>query len=366
MNPAPPNAGAVDLSGLGWHDGWAEAWKALDNDALVPGRIVGEDRHVYSAVTAAGEVSATLAGRFLHDTEEASALPRVGDWVALTPLPGESKGVIRHCLPRRTRLARRLPGRETREQVLAANVDLVFIVQSLDANFRPRRLERFLMMAHDGGVAPMVVLNKADLCAAVETRVAEARAVCGDTPILVTSIPRRRGLRAMARVIRPAQTVAFIGSSGVGKSSLINSLYGEEIQATIEVRAADAKGRHTTSWREMIPLPGGGLVMDTPGLRELQAWLDEEGLTGAFPEIGLLAESCRFRDCRHVAEPGCAVRDAATSGTLPRDRYEAFLKLQGEHHALSGSRIERQRVSRPPQGRGRSVRQTRFEEDDPE
>ncbi|MBN8246945.1 MAG: ribosome small subunit-dependent GTPase A [Verrucomicrobia bacterium] len=362
--PSSNSAGAVDLSGLGWHDGWAAAWKALDTAALVPGRIVGEDRHVYSVVTAAEEVSATLAGRLLHETEESSALPRVGDWVALTPQPGESKGVIRHCLPRRTRLARRLPGRETREQVLAANVDLVFIVQSLDANFRPRRLERFLMMAHDGGVAPVVVLNKADLCSAVEARVAEARAVCGEAPILVTSIPRRRGLQAMARTIRPAQTVAFIGSSGVGKSSLINSLYGEEIQATIEVRAADAKGRHTTSWRELIPLPGGGLVMDTPGLRELQAWLDEEGLAGTFPEIRMLAGSCRFRDCRHAAEPGCAVRAAATSGVLPRDRYEAFLKLQGEHQTLAGSRAERQRIPRPSPGRGRAIRRQNFEDED--
>lgn len=355
MNPALPNAAGVDLSSLGWNDGWALAWAAAGDPALVPARIVGEDRHVYAAVTAAGEVSATLAGRLLHQVEDSSELPRVGDWVALAPMPGESKGVIRLRLPRRTRLARRLPGRETREQVLAANVDRVFIVQSLDANFRPRRLERFLMMAHDGGVEPVVVLNKADLCDAVDPRVAEARSVCGGAEILVTSVPRRRGLRALAQGIAAGKTVAFIGSSGVGKSSLINSLYGEEIQATLEVRSADSKGRHTTSWRELIPLPGGGLVVDTPGLRELQAWLDEDGLAGAFADVQSLSGNCRFRDCRHDAEPGCAVRAAADSGALPRDRYEAFLKLQGEHQSLAGRRVERQRVTRQRAGRLRPL-----------
>jgi len=354
----------LDLANLGWNDGWAGEWESLGEPGLVPGRIVGEDRHVYGVVTAGGEVTASLAGRFLHGMRESADLPRVGDWVALTPLPGESKGVIRHRLPRRTRLARRLPGRETREQVLAANVDVAFIVQALDGNFRPRRLERFLMMAHDGGVEPVVILNKADLCESLEARIAEARAVCGQAVVLVTSVPRRRGLRELARKIRPAMTVAFIGSSGVGKSSLVNSLYGEEIQATLEVRSADSKGRHATSWREMIPLPGGGLVVDTPGLRELQAWLDEDGLTGAFADVQSLSGACRFRDCRHGGEPGCAVRAAADSGTLPRDRYEAYLKLQGEHQSLTGNRIERQRTTRPTSERSRPPRQRHFDEEE--
>ncbi|MCW5557050.1 MAG: ribosome small subunit-dependent GTPase A [Verrucomicrobiae bacterium] len=366
MNPAPPIATGVALSALGWDDGWASAWETVGDPSLVPGRIVGEDRHVYLAVTAAGEATATPAGRLLHALKDSSELPRVGDWVGLTPMPGESKGVIRCVLPRRTRLARRLPGRETREQVLAANVDRVFIVQALDGNFRSRRLERFLMMAHDGGVEPVVVLNKADLCdaVAVDARLAEARAVCGGAAILATSVPRRRGLRALARRISPGKTVAFIGSSGVGKSSLINSLYGEEIQATLEVRAADSKGRHTTSWRELIPLPDGGLVVDTPGLRELQAWGEEEGLAGAFADVQSLSGSCRFRDCRHEAEPGCAVRAAADSGTLRRDRYEAFLKLQGEQQTLANQRTERRRVTRQRAGRLRSLEQAAFDEED--
>ncbi|MEN9675110.1 MAG: ribosome small subunit-dependent GTPase [Verrucomicrobiota bacterium] len=344
----------MDLSTLGWSDCFAGALSQLEDPELLPGRVVNEDRHAYTVVTAGGELPATITGRLLHTTQDTANLPKIGDWVALTPVAGESKGIIRHVLPRRTRLGRRLPGRETQEQILAANVDIAFVVQSLDANFNARRLERFLVMVHDGGVRPVVVLNKADLCSDVDGHVARARAVCGDTEILVTSLKRRRGLKQLSSLIAPAQTVVFIGSSGVGKSTLINSLYGEEIQATIEVRDRDSKGRHTTSARELIPLPSGGLVIDTPGMRELQVWLAEEGLDDAFPDIRVLANGCRFRDCRHQKEPECAVRVAADSGSLPRNRYDAYLKLQGEQKNLADQRREHTYVIRRRAGRQRT------------
>lgn len=344
----------MNLPHLGWSDFFAGAWSQLNDPALHPGRIVSEDRHSFTVVTEAGEIMASLSGRFLHALQRPSDLPKIGDWVALTPVAGESKGVIRHVLPRRTRLGRRLPGPETHEQILAANVDVAFIVQALDNTFNPRRLERFLVMAHDGGVRPVVVLNKADLCTDLDGHVARARAVCGEVTILITSVRRRRGLKAVSELIVPFETVVFVGTSGVGKSSLINCLYGEEIQATLEVRDRDSKGRHATSWRELIPLPNGGLVIDTPGMRELQVWLDEEGLDDAFPDIRSLASHCRFRDCGHEREPGCAVRAGAEGGSLPRPRYDAYLKLQHEQKYLADERREHTYVVRRRQGRQRT------------
>lgn len=343
----------MELIPLGWSDRFAEALSRLADPSLLPGRVVNEDRHSYTVVTTGGEMQATITGRLLHITADPADLPKIGDWVALTLVGGESKGIIRHVLPRRTRLARRLPGRGTQEQILASNVDVAFIVQALDSTFNPRKLERFLVMAHDGGVRPVVVLNKADLCTDPDALVEQARAVCGDTEILVTSVRRRRGLKILTGMITPATTVVFIGSSGVGKSSLINCLYGEAIQATIEVRDRDSKGRHATSSRELIPLPGGGLVIDTPGMRELQAWLDEEGLLEAFPDVRILADGCRFRDCSHQKEPGCAVRSAADSGSLPRQRYDAYLKLQKEHTQLADKRRKHAWVIRRREGRQR-------------
>ena len=341
----------MDLVSLGWSDRFAGALSALNDPALIAGRVVNEDRHAFTVVTAAGEVSAAPSGRFLHDTRNPADLPKIGDWVALTAVPGEAKGVIRWVLPRRTRLGRRLPGRETQEQILAANVDVAFIVQALDGTFNTRRLERFLSMVHEGGVRPVVVLNKSDLCPDPDARLAEAKAVCQATPIVVTSVQTRKGIKALTRLIVPAETVVFVGSSGVGKSSLINSLYGEEIQATIEVRDRDSKGRHTTSWRELIPLPWGGLVIDTPGMRELQAWLAGEGLDDAFPDVRALAAECRFRNCRHEREPGCAVRAATDSGAFPKKRHEAYLKLQHEQKYLADERRVHTYVVRRREGR---------------
>ena len=343
----------MDLTKLGWNDHFAEALARLGEPTLVPARVVSGDRNALVVVTADGEQRANISGRMLHLARDSSELPRIGDWVALSPVAGEAKGVVRHVLPRRTRLGRRVPGRETREQVLAANVDTAFIVQAMDSTFNPRRMERFLAMTHDGGVRPVVLLNKADLCEDPEEFLRRTREVCGDTPVVVCSARTRRGLGLIRGFIVPAETVVFVGSSGVGKSSLVNSLYGERIQATIEVREGDSKGRHTTSSRELIPLACGGLVIDTPGLRELQVWLEEEGLDVVFAEIRGLAAGCRFRDCSHVDEPACAVRAAADEGRLPRSRFEAYLKLQKEQRQLAGDRQRHARVLVRREGRNR-------------
>jgi len=331
----------MNLKSLGWSKRFAEAFSAVSQPAWIPGRVVSEHRGTLVLVTEQGELPAVVPGRLQHLAATAAELPKIGDWVAVAPRPGENKGVIQCVLPRHSQLGRKVPGRVTTQQILAANVDVVFIVQALDASFRPRKLERFLMVAHEGNVRPVILLNKADVCTDPAPIVDAAKRVAGEVTILVTSAETRRGLKALSALIRPTETVVFLGSSGVGKSSLINRLCGEEFQTTLEVRERDSKGRHATTARELLPLPGGGLVIDTPGLRELQLWANEEALDEAFAEISVLAQGCRFRDCRHVDEPDCRVRSAVDSGALPRARYDSFLKLSKEQESLVASSQER-------------------------
>lgn len=316
-----------DLRELGWDDAWAAA---LPDPALVPARVAGEGKNYYFAVTAEGERLARVAGRMLHRRTADAELPKVGDWVGVRRVPQDERVVIEAVLPRRTWLARKLPGRETEAQVLATNMDVVFVVQALDATFNLRRLERFLVMVHEGGARPVVVLNKADLCDDVPARVAAAQAAAGETAVLTACARTGRGLGGLRRFTGPGRTVAFVGTSGVGKSSLINRLAGEALLPTQEVRAADAKGRHTTTARELLPLPGGGLVIDTPGMREFHMWTAEEGLGEAFPDIVALAAGCHFRNCTHTGEKACAVLAAQAEGRLERARHESFQKLRHE------------------------------------
>lgn len=338
----------MDLAEFGWNDRLAAALAALGQPEWRPGRVVSEHRGVRLLLTSEGEIAATVAGRLEHHAASAAELPHIGDWVSYAPVPGESKGVIHQVLPRTSRLSRKIPGRANEEQILAANVDLAFIVQALDNTFRIRRIERFLSLALDSGIRPVLILNKADLNPDHAPLVAAAEAVAAGATVIVTSAETRKGLKALARLIQPADTVVFLGSSGVGKSSLINRLCRDELQATIEVRERDSKGRHTTTAREILPLPGGGLVIDTPGLREVQLWIQENTLDEAFGEIHGFGAQCRFRDCRHENEPGCAVRAALEAGTLTRERYDSFLKLRREQESVSAgisvrARQERQR-----------------------
>ena len=321
----------MDLTKLGWNADLNQQFAPHLAKGLVPARVAVEDKHFFRVWTADAELLAQVTGKCMHDARGSNAkLPKVGDWVAVKLVPNEEKAMIQAILPRRTKLCRTLTGRGSTEHILATNIDTAFMVTAADASFDAARLEQMLVMAHESGARPVVLLNKIDLCDDLDARLADATRVAGDALVLAACALTGRGVKKLAQLIKPGDTAVFIGTSGVGKSSLINRLYGEDIQATVEVRTNDAKGRHTTSWREMIFLPQGGVVIDTPGMREFHIWIASEGSKQAFPELDALSVRCRFRDCTHTKEHQCAVLEALAAGTLPRERYDSFLKLQLE------------------------------------
>jgi ribosome biogenesis GTPase len=318
------------LEALGWSDALRQAFAPFATEGLEPARVAVVHSGLHRVCGEQGELLAEVAGRLRHQASGGQDLPAVGDWVAIRPRAGEGRATIHAILPRRSRFSRKAAGDETREQVLAANVDTVFLLAGLDGDYNPRRIERYLVTAWDSGAEPVVLLSKADLCEDVPARVAEIEALAAGVPVHAVSSLRREGLEAVRGYIPPGRTVALLGSSGAGKSTLINALLGEERLRTREVRRADSRGRHTTTRRELILLPGGGLVIDTPGMRELSLWQPGEGLTSTFDDVEALAAGCAFKDCRHESEPRCAVREAVASGSLPSERLESWRKLQGE------------------------------------
>ena len=325
--PAPP---AADLRFLGWDALWEEAAEPYRIQGLGFGRIVVERRESYVLTAAGGDRDAEVSGRFLFEAEAPADFPKVGDWVALTDYPREAKAVIHAVLPRRTKLSRHAAGKRTEEQILAANIDTIFLVQGLDFDFNVRRLERQMVMARESGAEPVVLLNKADLCSDAEARLAEAREAIPGSEVLAVTALASSGLDALRAFLRPARTHLLIGSSGVGKSTLINALVGRDLLATAPVRADDSKGRHTTTRRELVVLPGGALLIDTPGVREFGLWEADEAVGDVFADIDALALECRFTDCAHVREDGCSVLAAVASGALPAGRLESYRKLRKE------------------------------------
>jgi ribosome biogenesis GTPase len=315
---------------LGWDDRFVQEFQPYATAGLVPARVIAEHQHIYRVSTETEEVLARVAGRARHRWRTRDAFPAVGDWVALRLAAHDSTPLIEGVLPRRSRFSRKAAGRTVEQQVLAANVDTVFLVSGLDHDFNPRRIERYLITAWAGGAAPVIVLNKADASDVVDVRRREVEAIAPGVPIVVTSARRGDGVEALRAHVQPRRTVAFLGSSGVGKSTLINALLGEARQATRDVRASDQRGRHTTTHRELIVVPGGGLLIDTPGMRELQLWEGEGALEAAFPDIEALAGECHFTDCTHDREPRCAVKQAVAEGRLPAVRLEQYQKLRRE------------------------------------
>jgi ribosome biogenesis GTPase / thiamine phosphate phosphatase len=322
------------LSSLGWTDWFEERFQDHQSEGREPGRVVADYGSAYLVQLEVGEARAVVTGRLRHSAGTRALLPAVGDWVAVQAGGGGAQGSIVAVLERRSWLSRKEADESTVEQVMAANVDRVFVVAALSEEVNLRRLERYLTIAWNSGATPVIVLTKADLAADPEVAAAAVEPIASAVPVIVASGATGEGLDRIKAELASGLTGVLIGPSGVGKSTLINRLMGDNAIKTQSVRR-DGKGRHTTTHRELILLPHGGMLIDTPGLRELQLWGDGAALDQAFEDIARLAAGCRFRDCAHRSEPGCAVRGAVDRGELTAERLSSYRKLERELHALA-------------------------------
>lgn len=321
----------MTLADLGWNDALQREFAAHAENGLVPARVTLQLKGFWEVTTPETARLAECTGKFLNATRSAADMPAVGDWVAIEPRPGDdTRALIHAVMTRRTKFSRKAAGEQNVEQVVAANVDTVFLVSSLDANFNLRRIERYLAAARASGAQPVIVLNKSDLARDAADRRAEVETIASGVPIVVTSALKRGGVKPLRPWLKPHTTVAFLGSSGVGKSTLINELVGEERLVTQEVRDIDGKGRHTTTLRELVISEDGVLIIDTPGMRELQPWQAGDAINDLFADIKELTLRCRFTDCTHGNEPGCAVNAALEDGSLDPVRWQSYLRLARE------------------------------------
>ena len=321
----------MNLERYGWNADWASAFAPFAAEGLEPGRVIIQHRGAYVLAIDSGDRWAEMTGPMRNATRSAIDRPAVGDWVAHDADASADRVKVSAILPRRSAFVRNAAGEVTTEQVVAANVDVALLISSLNQEFNPRRIERYLAVAWESGASPVIVLTKADLGSDIPAAVQAVDAVAAGVPIHVISSVTGQGIEALREVIRSSGTAAAVGSSGVGKSTLINRLLDEERMATSEIRE-DGRGRHTTTHRELIVLPGGGCIIDTPGMRVMQLWEADEGVAQTFDDVESLAAECKFRDCAHETEPGCAVQAAISAGTLPRERLDAYRKLQRELH----------------------------------
>lgn len=320
----------MSLEDYGWDKSWAEKFSVAGEKLDVPARVISEHRSRYRAHTGDVDISAKAAGRLYHAPFKQSELPAVGDWVIVGDADIPGSAIIKGVLPRKSKFSRKVAGKNTNEQVMATNVDTVWIVSTFGADLNPARFERYVSLVVESGAIPVIVLAKADLVDVTQPSIDSLKERIPDVAIYPVSAKNQTGLDQLKQYIQAGQTVALLGSSGVGKSTLINHFAGREILHTASVREKDGKGRHTTTHRELILLPTGGLLLDTPGMRELQLWGTDDNLDKSFADIDELAAGCRFSDCSHETEPGCAVIAAVESGALAAERINNYMKLKKE------------------------------------
>ncbi len=327
----------MNLIKYGWDDHFQDEYNKLNDISLIPARIVADYGQAVRVVFEEGEL---LVERHVHDDRAYG----VGDFICLKNDADNYRYTISALLPRKTKFSRTAAGAILKEQIVAANIDTVFIMQSLNLDFNLRRMERYLISAWESGALPVIVLTKKDLCDDAQEKINEAYSVSAGAEIFAISSLTGEGLDELNQYISIGKTVALLGSSGVGKSTLLNTLFGEEIMGTQEVLRDDDRGRHTTTHRELVLMPDGGLLLDTPGMRTLFLWDSEEGMSNVFSDIDELASMCRFNDCRHMSEPGCAVKNALEDGTLEQERWESYKKLKREMAHLKRRQSQKQRI----------------------
>src|SRR5258707_503372 len=325
---------SVSITVWGWNSYFEASWRSGDWKNAVPARVVAQQRKFWRVAGDFSECWAEASGKLRLAADEGAHWPAVGDWVVVELHGADTTAAIQEVLPRRSKFVRKSPGKKMEEQVIAANVDTALLVSALDDDFNPRRAERYLAQCWESGAKPVIVLNKADACEEARGKAAEMERVAIGTGVCVVSARTGQGFGELEEFLRPGETLVLLGSSGVGKSTIANRLLGQTVQEVRPVRESDSRGRHTTTTRELFVLPGGALLMDTPGLREMQLWDAEDGVAQVFADIDALAGECRFGDCRHEREPGCAVEAAFDAGTLDPARLENRRKLIWEQEFL--------------------------------
>jgi ribosome biogenesis GTPase len=358
---APFRRPVLNLQQLGWNERFAAQFDAIRQPPWVPARIVRRQGETFTVDGDCGELAARLSGRVKHEADGLGDLPALGDWVAVEPQPDARSATIRARLSRATKFSRKLAGGRTEEQVIAANIDTALLVSGLDHDLNLGRIERYLTLVWNSGIDPVIVLNKVDLCGNPGQAVTAVKSVSRGVPVLTISALTGDGVDAVAAMARQGRTLVALGSSGVGKSTLVNTLLGREEQATRAVRVDDSHGRHTTTFGRLIALPGGGVYADTPGLREVQLWGDAHDVDSAFDDVAELAARCRFSDCRHEDEPGCAVRQAIQDGELSAKRYQNYLRLQREMKRLAERQSRREAANSKARWKRIAKQQRQFE-----
>lgn len=351
----------MSLLDYGWNDSFGSKFENLSGKEYIPARIIRQEKGSYEVQCESGQVKAEVCGKLRYNAESISDFPAVGDWVAVKLINEDREAIIYNVLPRKSSLTRKAPisgGRKVRDingmrvviggsteaQVIASNIDILFFVMSLDNDFSIRRMERYLTVGWNSGATPVIILNKTDLCSDLNEKLREIEAISVGINVHCVSAINNKGIGELRNYIKRGTTIGLFGSSGVGKSTISNCLLEGDSVLTGDVREKDSKGRHTTTWRQLMLLPQGGIIIDTPGMREFQVWLDEGELDSKFQDIKALEAQCKFRDCSHRKEPGCAIRKAIEDGTLTKERFISYIKLKMEVDYLSGRKNQRDKT----------------------